>query len=120
MSSKKILIVDDSSTDRLKLKEVVDGAGCTVVTAASGMEAIEKAKSESPDIIFMDIIMDEMDGYKACREINKDPQTKNIPVVFVTSKNQKADRVWAELQGGKALVTKPYSSQEILDQIAAV
>ena len=117
MSAKKILIVDDSSTDRLKLKEVVDSAGCAVVTATSGKEAIEKAKSEKPDIIFMDIIMDEMDGYKACREINKDPQTKDIPVIFVSSKNQKADHVWAELQGGKALVSKPYSSEEILDQI---
>ena len=117
MSTKKILIVDDSSTDRLKLKEVVDSAGCDVVTASSGAEAIEKAKSEKPDMIFMDIIMDEMDGYKACREINKDPQTKDIPVIFVSSKNQKADRVWAGLQGGKGLIGKPYSPKEILEQI---
>ena len=96
------------------LYEVITDAGYLVMTATSGQEAIKKAQAESPDIIFMDIVMDRMDGYQACRELNQSTKTRDIPVVFVTSKNQKADRMWAEMQGGKALVSKPYTADQIL------
>lgn len=117
MSSKKILIVDDVSTDLLNLKNVVSKANLSVITATSGREAVSKAKSEKPDLIFMDIVMDEMDGYSACRAILKDSETENIPVVFVSSKNQRVDQLWAKKQGGKALVCKPYTEDQILEQI---
>ena len=80
-------------------------------------EAIEKAKSEKPDVIFLDILMPEMDGFEACRQLCNDGDTKDIPIVFVTSKSQKADRMWAQMQGGKALVTKPFTADDIIDQI---
>ena len=117
--SKKILVVDDSSTDLLKLKGIVAEAGHIVLTATSGREAIDKAKTELPDLIFMDVVMGEMDGYKACRDIARDPLTKNIPVVFITSKKNRADLIWAEKQGGRALVSKPYTDEQILEQIGA-
>ncbi len=117
MISQKILIVDDSSTDRLNLKNVVTKANYSVVTASSGVEAVAKAKSERPILIFMDIVMDQMDGYGACRLIHEDPDTENIPIVFVSTKNQKVDQLWAKKQGGKALVSKPYTEQDILEQI---
>ena len=104
MTINKVLLVDDSPTDLANIRSIVADAGYSVVTATSGNEAIEMARSEKPDVIFMDIVMEGADGYDACREISQDGNTKNIPVVFVTSKNQKADRVWAELQGGKALL----------------
>lgn len=118
MAIKKILVVDDSTPELLNLQKIISEAGYLVVTATSGRESIDKAKAESPDLIFMDIVMDAMDGYQACRELTQDEKTKDIPVVFVTSKNQKADRMWAELQGGKALITKPYTPDQILDQIS--
>ncbi len=113
----KILVVDDTNADLTNIKNVVYEAGYVVVAANSGLEAVNKAKSEKPDLIFMDVVMDGMDGYEACRKLKEDPDTKAIPVVFVTSKNQKADKVWAELQGGEAFITKPFSSQQIVDQI---
>lgn len=119
MAINKVLIVDDSSTDRSNLSKIVGDAGCTVVTASNGREAVEKAKQEKPDIIFMDIVMDEMDGYEATRTLTNDSSTKNIPVIFVSSKRQKADRVWAKMQGGKDLVSKPFTAQQIMDQIKA-
>ena len=119
MAIRKILIVDDSSIDLLKLKDVVSSTGCVILTATSGVDAVKKAKAEMPDLIFMDIIMDEMDGFKACREIARDPKTKDIPVVFVTSKHNRADHIWAEKQGGKALISKPYTDEQILEQIKA-
>lgn len=115
----KILVVDDSTVDLLNLKNIVSDAGYQVVTANSGQEAIDKSKSETPvpDLIFMDVVMQQMDGYQACREITHNDKTKHIPIVFVTSKGQKADRMWAEMQGGKSLVQKPYTPAQIIEQI---
>jgi twitching motility two-component system response regulator PilH len=118
MAIKKVLVVDDSTADLVNLQKIISDAGYLVMTATSGQEAIKKAQTESPDIIFMDIVMDRMDGYQACRELNQGTKTRDIPVVFVTSKNQKADRMWAEMQGGKALVSKPYTADQILEQIS--
>ena len=115
--SHKILVVDDSPADLQNIKSIVVNAGHTVITASSGREAITKAKEMMPDMIFMDVIMENTDGFEACREIISNSATKSIPVVFVSSKCQKADRVWAELQGGKALVGKPYTEDEIVEKI---
>ncbi len=117
MAINKVLLVDDSPTDLANIRSIVTDAGYSVVTATTGNEAVEMAKKEMPDLIFMDIVMEGADGYDACREITQNGNTRDIPVVFVTSKNQKADRVWAELQGGKAFITKPYTPEQILDQI---
>ena len=120
MAANKVLVVDDCPTDLANLKGIVADAGCTVLAATSGAEAIQMAKSEKPDVIFLDIIMPDMDGFEACRQLTSDGETKDIPVVFVTSKNQKADQIWAQMQGGKALVTKPFTSDDIIDHIKAV
>ena len=117
MAINKVLIVDDSPMDLAHIREIVVDAGYSVLTATTGLEAIEIAKSELPDLIFMDIVMEGADGYDACREIAQNEGTCGIPVVFVSSKAQKADRVWAELQGGKAFITKPFTPEQILDQI---
>ncbi len=120
MAIRKILAVDDSPTDLANIKTIVTDAGFTVVTATNGREAVEKAKQEKPDLIFLDIIMPDMDGYAACRLLNNENDTKGIPVVFVTSKNQKADRLWAQMQGGKGFITKPYNADAIIDQLKAL
>jgi twitching motility two-component system response regulator PilH len=115
MPARKVLAVDDSAADLTNIRNVLTEAGCMVVTASNGKEAFDKAKSDQPDMIFLDIIMPEMDGYETCRMLANNPDTKNIPVVFVTSKGQKADRVWAQMQGGKDLVQKPYTKEQIVE-----
>ena len=117
MGMHKVLVVDDSKTDLTNLEGILSAAGCVVLTSTNGQDAIEKAKAERPELIFLDIIMPEMDGYEACRKLAEDVATKDIPVVFVTSKNQKADRVWALMQGAKDLVTKPYTDADILPHL---
>ena len=119
MAINKVLVVDDSPTDLANIKTIVSDAGCLVVTASNGKEAVDKAKTEKPDLVFLDIIMPDQDGFGTCRALSNDSDTKDIPVIFVTSKNQKADRVWAQMQGAKGYVTKPYSPNEIIDQIKA-
>lgn len=118
--AKKALIVDDSAADLANLKTILNDAGCSVITATGGAEAIAKAKADKPQIIFLDVVMPDMDGYEACRQLAADGDTKSIPVVFVTSKGQKADKVWGELQGAKGHVAKPYSADQIIDQLKSL
>ena len=117
MTINTVLVVDDSPADLSNIKSIVAETGLKVVAASNGKQAVELAKAERPDAIFLDIIMPEMDGFATCRELSGDASTKDIPVVFVTSKDQKADRMWAELQGAKAYITKPYQPDEIIDQL---
>lgn len=118
--SKKVLVVDDSPVDQANIKNALADAGCLVITAANGNEAIAKAKAEKPAVIFLDVVMPEMDGYETCRQLNQDPLTKDIPVVFVTSKGEKADRVWGQMQGAKGHLAKPFTSDQLIDQLKAV
>jgi twitching motility two-component system response regulator PilH len=120
MAINKILIVDDSPTDMKKLQQIVADAGYLTITAASGKEAVAKAKSEHPDAILLDIIMDDMNGFQVCRAITSDDTTKDIPVVLVSSKDEKTDKVWGQEQGAKAYVTKPYTPEQILGELKAL
>lgn len=120
MSASKVMIVDDSPVELEHLKNIITEAGYQVVTATNGDEAVEKARSYRPDLILMDVVMEGTDGFEACRNIRAHETTGDIPIFFVTSKNQKADRVWGELQGGKGMISKPYTSQQILDVISTI
>ena len=119
MAINKVLVVEDEPAQLVHIKQILGETGCAVSSASNGKEAVEKAKAEKPDIIFMDIVMPDMDGYKACRLLLGDPETKEIPVIFVTSKAQKADRLWAQMQGGKGYITKPFSPDDIVNQLKA-
>ncbi len=117
MPAKKVLVVDDTAAHLQQMKEIVSAAGYQVITASSGREAVERARAEKPNMVFMDIVMDDLDGYGACREITRDEETRDIPVVFVSTKNQRADRIWAEKQGAKDLITKPIDSDQIVNSL---
>lgn len=120
MAINKALVVDDSPTELSNIAEIVAATGCTVLRAANGKEAVELATREKPDIIFMDIIMPEMDGYEATRRLSNDSATRDIPIVFISSKSQKADKLWGQMQGGKGYITKPFTPDQIIDQIKAL
>lgn len=115
MTVKKVLCVDDAAADLTVIQKIVNNANVAVITATGGKEALAKARSESPDLIFLDIIMPDIDGFAVMRELQKDPATKDIPVVFVSSKSQKADQLWAKMQGGKGFVPKPATQEAVMD-----
>jgi twitching motility two-component system response regulator PilH len=117
MSLCTVLIVDDSAAEVANMRAIVTEAGWVAISAASGREAVDRARSEKPSVILMDIVMPGMDGYEACRVLQADPATKAIPIVMVSTKNQKADHLWARMQGAKALVSKPYSKTDLIDAI---
>ena len=117
MAIRKVLVVDESATDLKNLEQIVSAGGYQVITAKSGDEAVAKAKSERPDAVMMDVIMDGMNGFQACRKITSDPDTKNIPVILVSSKGEKTDKIWGAEQGAKGYVTKPYTKEQILNEL---
>lgn len=118
MAIRNILCVDDAAVELSNLSHILMAEGYKVMTASSGKAALETIVAKGkPDLIFMDIVMPDIDGFTTCRKLATTQATKDIPVVFVSSKSEQADKVWAQLQGGKAYITKPYQKQEILDQI---
>lgn len=120
MPVRKILIVDDSATNRVFLSEMLGRHGYQCSLAQSGAEAIEKARAEQPDLVLMDVVMPDMDGYQATRTLTKDEQTKHIPVILCTSKSQATDELWGLRQGAKAYVIKPVKEKDLLAKIAAL
>lgn len=108
------LVVDDFGPERDRIGGILQEAGWRVRSAVSGADALALARSERPEIIFMDIVMPGMDGFEACRRLAEDPGTRAIPVVFVSTKCQRADQVWARMQGGRELIGKPYTPGQVL------
>ncbi len=120
MSVKKILIVDDSPTDRQYLSELLSKRGYQCITAEGGDDGIAKSKTELPDLILMDIVMPGTDGYSAMRTIKRNEATKQIPIIICTSRNQETDRIWGMRQGAKDYVMKPIDINELLAKVAAL
>ena len=114
---KHILVVDDAPVDLQHLERICSDAGAVVTTARNGEEAIAKAKELKPTMILLDVNMPGLDGFSVARQLANDPATRAIPIVFVTSKDQKADRVFAQMLGARGYITKPYSPEQILEQI---
>ena len=119
----KVLIVDDSPTQIFALKRWVEDWGHETLTAESGDQALKIARKEQPNVILMDIIMPGMSGFQATRKLSKDQVTHGIPVIFVSSRNGEADRIWGMRQGATAYVTKPVNPEllftAITDAVAA-
>jgi len=120
MPVKKILVVDDSPTDRQFLLEGLTRLGYQVVLAESGEEALGKAKSEKPDLVLMDIVMPGMNGFQATRSIARDEATKAIPVIVCTTKSLETDRIWGMRQGARDYLVKPINLDELAAKIAAL
>ncbi|HET8940671.1 MAG TPA: twitching motility response regulator PilH [Rudaea sp.] len=109
----RILIVDDSPSQLVGLKRIVEKLGHEALTAEDGSAGVEIAKREVPDLILMDVVMPNLNGFQATRTISKDAKTSHIPIVLVTTKDQETDRVWGMRQGAKAYVTKPIDEAEL-------
>lgn len=110
----RILIVDDSPSQLLGIKRIVEKLGHEALTAEDGAAGVEAAKREKPDLILMDVVMPNLNGFQATRTISKDPATAHIPIVLVTTKDQETDKVWGMRQGAKAYVTKPIKEDELI------
>jgi twitching motility two-component system response regulator PilH len=114
----RILIVDDSPSQLMGIRRIVEKLGHDALTAEDGAAGVEAAKRELPDLILMDVVMPNLNGFQATRSITREPTTRHIPVILVTTKDQDTDRVWGMRQGAKAYITKPFSETELSELIA--
>ena len=115
-----ILIVDDSPTETHILKGIVEGGGYQVITATDGESGVATARESKPDLVLMDVVMPGLNGFQATRQLSKSPETQDIPVIVVTTKDQETDRAWGLRQGAREYVVKPVAADELLSKIKAV
>jgi twitching motility two-component system response regulator PilH len=99
------------------IRRIVEKLGHEALTAEDGAAGVEVAKRELPDLILMDVVMPNLNGFQATRSISREPTTKHIPVILVTTKDQETDRMWGMRQGAKAYLTKPFSEDELAEAI---
>ena len=116
----RILIVDDSPSQLMGIRRIVEKLGHDALTAEDGAAGVEAAKRELPELILMDVVMPNLNGFQATRSITREPTTKHIPVILVTTKDQDTDRMWGMRQGAKAYITKPFSESDLSEVIARV
>ena len=120
MLIQKILIVDDSPTERHFLTELLLANGYAVTIADSGEDALARIKTDLPQLVLMDVVMPGQNGFKATRAIARDPLTQHVPIIICTSKGQETDRIWGLRQGARDYIVKPVDSQLLLQKIAAI
>jgi len=117
MTRKKILLVDDSSTARLLARMVLQDTSYDVVTASDGVEGLEKAKSEHPDLILLDVMMPKMDGIETCKRLRDEPLTAKIPIIMVTTRGEEGIAEASYAYGCNEFVTKPLDPAELLAKV---
>ena len=120
MLIQKILIVDDSLTERHFLTELLLANGYAVTTADSGEDALARIKTDLPHLVLMDVVMPGQNGFQATRAIARDPLTQHVPIIICTSKGQETDRIWGLRQGARDYIVKPVDPQLLLQKIAAI
>ncbi len=113
----KVMVIDDSKTIRRTAETLLKKAGCEVVTATDGFEALAKITDQSPDLIFVDIMMPRLDGYQTCALIKKNPTYRDTPVILLTSKDGLFDRARGRIVGSDRYLTKPFTKDELLNAI---
>ena len=112
-----ILIVDDSQTQVANLTKILEPAGHALSVAENGEEGIAKAIAEQTDLILMEVVMPGLNGFQATRKLTRDPATKDIPVILVSTKDQETDRIWGMRQGARGYLVKPPDPAELLGLI---
>jgi twitching motility two-component system response regulator PilH len=113
----KILVADDSLAELQIIQQALQSTGHTIVTVMDGEAAEDKAKSDKFDLFILDVVMPKKNGFQVCREIKTNEQTKNIPVIMVTSKDQESDKFWGMKQGADEYLTKPFKPEDLLKTV---
>ena len=115
--STTILVVDDSQTDFLYVRRILEANGFNVAYSPSGQAALTDVKKVKPALILMDVVMPEMNGFQATRALSKDPECQNIPVIVLSSKSEKTDVVWAMRQGARDYLVKPVDPTALITAV---
>ena len=120
MAKEKLLIVDDEKNFVEMLSERLEAKGFDIVKAFNGKEGLEKAHSEKPDLVILDVIMPDMDGYGVCRKLKLEGNFKETPVIMLTAKFQPNDVEFGKKMGADAYFTKPLELDVLLHKVSAL
>ncbi|NDW11595.1 hybrid sensor histidine kinase/response regulator [Bacteroides sp. 214] len=116
-SNYKILIVDDVVANVLLLKVLLTNEKFNIATASNGIQALEQVKNEKPDLILLDVMMPDMDGFEVAHHLKKDPEHKDIPIIFLTALNSTADIVKGFQAGANDFISKPFNKEELIIRV---
>ncbi len=113
----KVMVVDDAVSELKMIEGILKSAGHQVVSYENGELIEDRVVAERPDLLLLDIVMPKRNGYEVLRGLQRDPRTKDTPVVFVSSKNQESDRIWGQRQGAADYLAKPFTAAQLLDMV---
>lgn len=116
----KVLVVDDSATDRELTMSALAGSGHVISQLDAGAKVFDSVAATPPDVIVLDVVMPDANGFQVCRKLKKDDRTKAIPVILLTSKSGDADKSWGQAQGADAYLTKPVNATELRNAIKSL
>ncbi len=116
----KVMVVDDSYSEIQMMESLLKGAGFQVVTLSDPAQAEARVAAEKPDVLLLDVVMPKRNGYEVLRALRRQDDTKGVPVVMVTSKDQESDRAWGLRQGASEYVTKPFTGDQLLGAVRKV
>lgn len=119
LSGAKVMVIDDSNTIRRSAEIFLGQAGCKVILAEDGFDALAKIADHHPDLIFVDVMMPRLDGYQTCALIKKNPRFKSTPVIMLSSKDGLFDRARGRMVGSDEYLTKPFTKDSLLAAVGA-
>ena len=119
LDSLKVMVIDDSLTIRRSAEIFLVQAGCKVILAEDGFDALSKISDHQPDVIFVDILMPRLDGYQTCALIKKNPRFAGTPVIMLSSRDGLFDRARGRMAGSDEYLTKPFTREALLQAIGA-
>jgi len=117
LAGTKVMVIDDSNTIRRSAEIFLVKAGCEVILAEDGFDALSKIADHQPDVIFVDIMMPRLDGYQTCALIKKNPKFKVTPVIMLSSKDGLFDRARGRMVGSDEYLTKPFTKESLLKTV---
>jgi len=115
----KVMVIDDSNTIRRSAEIFLLQAGCAVILAEDGFDALAKIADHQPDVVFVDIMMPRLDGYQTCALIKKNPKFAATPVIMLSSKDGLFDRARGRMVGSNEYLTKPFTKDSLIRTVAA-
>ncbi|WP_308445871.1 response regulator [Chitiniphilus purpureus] len=115
----KVMVIDDSNTIRRSAEIFLGQAGCEVILAEDGFDALAKISDHQPDVVFVDVMMPRLDGYQTCSLIKKNPRYKSTPVIMLSSKDGLFDRARGRMVGSDEYLTKPFTKDSLLAAVDA-
>ena len=115
----KVMVIDDSNTIRRSAEIFLTQAGCHVLLAEGGFDALAKITDHLPDVIFVDIMMPRLDGYQTCALIKKNPRLSSTPVIMLSSRDGLFDRARGRMVGSDEYLTKPFTKDSLLKTVAS-